>query len=57
MEFVKAVIKKRISLLESRILRRYKRMDIIMGIRAWRIEYEGWYSGRPESGAGNVLDQ
>ena len=33
-------MKKRISLLESRILRRYERMDIIMEIRAWRIEYE-----------------
>lgn len=50
-------MKKRISLWESRILRRYERMDIIMRMRAWRIEYEGWYSGRPESGAGNVLDQ
>ena len=50
-------MKKRISLWESRILRRYERMDIIMRMRAWRIEYEWWYSRRPESGAGNVLDQ
>ncbi len=35
-----AVMKKRISLWESRILRRYERMDIIMRMRAWRIEYE-----------------
>ena len=35
-----AVMKKRISLWESRILRRYERMDIILRMRAWRIEYE-----------------